>query len=260
MNVEGRPLVSIVMPAFNARRYIAEAIGSVKNQTYGDWELLVVDDASTDETADIVRTFQREDPRILYSRNPDNQGVVRSRNNALDMARGRYVAFLDADDAWERCKLERQVSFMEETGVPISYGDYLRVDYDGHVVGKVVAPEILRYDDMLKSNFIGNLTGIFRRSELAGLRFEDIKHEDYLFWLRALARTGPARATPAGEPIARYRVSANSLSANKLKAARWQWRIYRSGLGLSVFRSMGFFLCYTWYAVAKRGIWHKLNR
>ncbi|CAB3713647.1 glycosyltransferase family 2 protein [Achromobacter kerstersii] len=259
MAFETRPVVSIVMPAYNAGQFIVDAITSVLSQTYEAWELLVVDDASVDNTAALVEAFQQDDPRIQYRRNSTNMGVVHSRNCALAMASGQYVAFLDADDVWAPFKLERQVSFMQETGVPISYGDYFRIDGDGRVVGKVLAPRVLRYEDMLRSNFIGNLTGIFRRADLVSLKFEDIKHEDYLFWLRALERSGVARATPSSEPLAKYRVSASSLSANKLKAARWQWGIYRSGLGLSVFRSAFFFLCYAWHAVMKRGVWRKLN-
>jgi len=254
---EKHPIVSVVMPAYNARRFIGEAVQSVLDQTYGAWQLIVVDDASTDNTAEIVESYRRDDERILYVRNPGNMGVVHSRNRALDLASGKYVAFLDADDVWKPAKLATQVSFMEETGTSVSYGSYLRIDGDGRPVGTVLAPDGLSYDDMLKSNFIGNLTGIFRRADLGDLRFEDIRHEDYVFWLRALDRVGSARATPSSEPLAGYRVSAGSLSANKFKAARWQWAIYRSVLGLSVLRSTSCFIWYAWFAVMKRGVWRK---
>jgi len=260
MTNENRPVVSVVMPAYNARRFIGQAIQSVLDQTYGAWQLIVVDDASMDDTAEIVASFQRVDGRIQYERNPGNRGVVHSRNRALELARGKYVAFLDADDVWAPAKLASQVAFMETTGAPVSYGNYFRIDGDGRTVGKVLAPDSLCYEDMLKSNFIGNLTGIFRRADLADLRFENIKHEDYVFWLRALDRVGVARATPTGEPLASYRVSADSLSANKFKAARWQWAIYRSVLGLSVLRSMSCFIWYAWFAVMKRGVWRKSSR
>ncbi|MCS3507917.1 glycosyltransferase family 2 protein [Achromobacter sp. JUb104] len=260
MGAENKPLVSIVMPAFNAQRFIAEAIRSVLAQTYSNWELLVVDDSSTDDTAQIVKAFQQGEDRIRYRRSASNMGVVNSRNLALDTARGEYVAFLDADDVWETFKLDRQVAFMEETGVAISYGDYVRMDGDGRELGKVLAPEVVRYERLLRSNFIGNLTGIFRRVDLAGLRFEDSKHEDYLFWLRALGQVEVARATPSSEPLARYRVSSSSMSANKFHAARWQWAIYRSRLGLSAFRSSFLFLCYMWHAILKRSISRKANR
>ena len=254
------PIVSVVMPAYNARQFIGDAIRSVLSQTHLAWQLIVVDDASTDDTPEIVKGLQAGDERIHYERNRSNMGVVHSRNRALDLARGKYVAFLDADDMWAPEKLARQVSFMEQTGASISYGDYFRIDGDRRIVGKVQAPTSLRYEDMLKSNFIGNLTGIFRRSDLADLRFEDIKHEDYVFWLRALDRVGQARATPSSEPLASYRISADSLSANKFKAVRWQWTIYRSVLGLSVLRSVSCFCWYAWFAVMKRGVWQKFNR
>lgn len=257
MTSEKHPTVSVVMPAYNARRFIGEAIQSVLDQTYGAWQLIVVDDASTDDTAEIVASYRRNDERISYVRNPGNLGVVHSRNRALELAQGKYVAFLDADDVWKPAKLAAQVAFMEQTGTSVSYGSYLRIDGDGRPVGKVVAPDGLSYDDMLKSNFIGNLTGIFRRADLSDLRFEDIRHEDYVFWLRALDKVGWARATPSCEPLAGYRVSAGSLSANKLKAARWQWTIYRSVLGLSILRSTSCFIWYAWFAMMKRRVWRK---
>jgi len=257
---ETSPVVSVVMPAYNARRFIGDAIQSVLSQTHASWQLIVVDDASTDDTSEIVKALQAGDGRIRYERNQHNMGVAHTRNRALDLAQGKYVAFLDADDVWAPQKLARQVSFMEETGVSISYGDYFRIDGNRRTVGKVQAPASLRYEDMLKCNFIGNLTGIFRRGDLADLRFENIKHEDYVFWLRALGRVGQARATPSNEPLASYRVSADSLSANKFKAVRWQWTIYRSVLGLSVLRSISCFIWYAWFAVMKRGVWQKFNR
>ncbi|MBV7485438.1 glycosyltransferase family 2 protein [Bordetella sp. BOR01] len=246
------PGVSIVMPAYNAQRFIGAAIESVLAQTHTHWQLIVVDDASDDGTAGLLRAFQQRDPRVHYERMSSNQGVVAARNRALELAQGRYVAFLDSDDLWEPTKLARQVAFMEQSGTLVSYADYLRVDEAGHILSRVRSPARVGYADMLKSNQIGNLTGIFLRSALADLRFESVRHEDYLFWLRALARVGQARATPSDEPLAHYRTSAGSLSANKLRAAGWQWRIYREALGLSYTRSAYLFTCYALAAVRKR--------
>ncbi|WP_170947155.1 glycosyltransferase family 2 protein [Bordetella genomosp. 2] len=255
MTHEHPPAVSIVMPAYNAGRFIGAAIDSVLAQTCQDWELIVVDDASTDGTAGLVRAYQQRDARIRHERQPRNQGVAAARNRALEMARGRYVAFLDSDDTWEPAKLARQLAFMEQSGAAISYAAYLRVDDDGRELSRVRVPAVVRYADMLTSNHIGNLTGIFRRAELADLRFEPVRHEDYLFWLHAIERVGEARATPSDEPLARYRASAGSLSGNKLRAAGWQWRIYRQTLGLSVARSAWLFACYAVNALRKRCAW-----
>ncbi|MCD0504148.1 glycosyltransferase family 2 protein [Bordetella petrii] len=249
------PGVSIVMPAYNARRFIGAAIESVLAQTCPDWELIIVDDASTDDTAEVVRAYQRRDARIRYEKSVPNQGVAAARNRALDLARGRYVAFLDSDDLWEPAKLAQQMAFMDQTGTDISFASYLRIDEDGRERSRVQVPARVRYTDMLTSNHIGNLTGIFRRARLADLRFEPVRHEDYLFWLHAIERVGQARATPSDAPLARYRTSAGSLSGNKLRAAGWQWTIYRHVLGLSVPRSACLFVCYAVNALRKRFSW-----
>lgn len=253
MPADSQPRVSIVMPAYNAARFIAEAIESVIAQTLPDWELIVVDDASTDDTAACVQACARRDARIHCVRNERNLGAAQTRNRAIDLARGRYIAFLDSDDVWLPHKLATQVAFMEKTGTPITYGDYLRIDEAGIRLGRVSAPPVLQYRDMLKSNFIGNLTGVYRRDRLSDLRCETGGHEDYLFWLRALRRLD-ARifATPSDTPLACYRVAAESLSGNKLKAMAWQWTVYRRRLGLPIWSSLYYLGFYIFHALRKR--------
>ncbi|ARP96983.1 glycosyltransferase family 2 protein [Bordetella genomosp. 13] len=246
------PVVSVVMPAHNARPYIGAAIDSVQAQTFGEWELIVIDDASTDGTADLVHTYAARDARIRLARNATNVGVAATRNKALEMARGRYVAFLDSDDLWMPDKLRAQVAFLDGTQGWVSYGDYRRIDENGATIGHVRAPARIDYPAMLRSNFIGNLTGIYRRDSLSDLRFTAIGHEDYVFWLDAVRRAGSAAATPADGPLAAYRVAAGSVSGNKLRALRWQWAIYRQHLGLPLPRSVWLFANYVFNAVAKR--------
>lgn len=243
------PRVSIVMPAYNAQGYINDAIDSVLAQTFESWELIVVDDCSVDETARHISSYA--DDRIRYLKNTENMGVAQTRNRAIDAACGEYIAFLDSDDVWLPHKLAAQVSLLDG-GMPISYGDYVRVAEDGRKLGAVAAPESLRYSDMLKSNFIGHLTGIYRKDSLPDLRFESGGHEDYVFWLRAVKIAGVIHATLPGTPLAHYRVLGNSLSSNKGKALRWQWRIYRKVLNMSVARSSYYFSFYIFNAVRKR--------
>lgn len=252
MRHDSGPAVSVVMPAHNARRFIGAAIESVVAQTIDDWELIVVDDASTDGTADIVQAFAWGDSRIRYIRNQCNVGVASTRNRALEMARGRYVAFLDSDDLWMPGKLQAQVTFLDTTEGTVSYGSYRRIDEDGRFLRYVQPPPTLDYRTMLRSNFIGNLTGIYRRAALADLRFERVGHEDYLFWLRAIRRAGTADATPSDEPLAAYRVARGSRSANKFRAMAWQWIIYRKHLALPMPYSSWLFLHYVFFAIAKR--------
>lgn len=246
---EEAPSVSIVMPAYNAQSYIKSAIDSVLGQTFQDWELLVVDDLSVDDTAEYVLSYK--DDRIRYLKNPRNLGAAQTRNRAIDAARGRYIAFLDSDDIWLPYKLAAQVALLD-SGMAISYGDYVRISEDGRLLAGVSVPAVLRYDDMLKSNFIGHLTGIYSKERLPDLRFEAGGHEDYVFWLRAVKIAGEIHATLPGTPLAQYRVVKNSLSSNKGKAMRWQWNIYRNVLKLPVLQSFYYFLFYIFNALRKR--------
>ncbi|WP_445659225.1 glycosyltransferase family 2 protein [Achromobacter sp. NCFB-sbj8-Ac1-l] len=249
MRPEKLPSVSIVMPAYNAQRYIKHAIDSVLEQTFQDWELLVVDDSSTDNTGKYVAEYT--DERIHYLKNPGNLGVVQTRNRAIDAARGKYIAFLDSDDIWLPHKLAAQVQVLE-AGVAVSYGSYVRMTEEGELLAPVDVPESLKYSDMLKSNFIGHLTGIYRKDRLPDLRFESGGHEDYVFWLRAVKIAGEIHATLPGTPLAYYRVVKNSLSSNKGRAIRWQWRIYRKVLSLSLPLSFYYFCFYIFNAFRKR--------
>lgn len=243
------PYVSIVMPAFNAERHIGQAIDSVIAQTFEEWELIVVDDCSVDGTA--LRVLSYADKRIRYLKNPQNWGVAQTRNAAIDVAQGKYIAFLDSDDQWLPGKLAAQVRHLD-SGSIISYGDYVRVAEDGRELGTVTAPMSLGYSDMLKSNFIGHLTGMYLKDRFFDLRFQPGGHEDYVFWLRAVRIAGQIHATSPGTPLARYRVREHSLSSNKIKAMHWQWRIYRKILNLSFARSSYYFSFYIFNAVRKR--------
>lgn len=248
-NDGARPRVSIIMPAYNAKAYIGQAIESAIAQTFPDWELIVVDDCSTDDTAACVRSYS--DSRVRYFKNERNSGVAYTRNCGIEAARGEYIAFLDSDDVWLPCKLAAQVRQLD-TGALISYGAYYRIAADGKRLSMVNVPPALCYRDMLKSNFIGHLTGVYNKSRFPDLRFESGGHEDYVFWLRAVKIAGVIHAALPGTPLANYRVLENSLSADKKKALRWQWRIYRDVLQFSIGKSFYYFTFYVLNAVRKR--------
>ena len=198
MCLEDVPLVSIVMPAYNSQSYIRSAIDSVLAQTFKGWELLVIDDSSIDNTAEYVRAYS--DRRIRYLKNAQNLGVAETRNKAIEIARGKYIAFLDSDDVWLPYKLAAQVELLEQ-GAVICYGSYARMSSDGRLLNKVIAPASLRYSDMLKSNSIGHLTGIYRKDSFPNLRFESCGHEDYVFGcaqLRFRAKCTPPCLIPSG--------------------------------------------------------------
>lgn len=245
--------VTIIMPAKNAAATIGKAIQSVRDQRYQDWRLLVIDDGSEDRTAEIVRWFAIMDTRIRLLRLPSWQGVAAARNRGLDLARTRYVAFLDSDDAWMPEKLERQIAFMQQSGTAITFSSYMRIDIKGNQLGIVEPPPKVNRRMMLRANFIGNLTAVFDRKRLPELRFKSVGNEDYLFWVTALNELKePVLATPTAIPLARYRVAGNSLSGNKARSMRWQWEIYRRSFSFGLVKSCACIVSYAYYSAMKR--------
>lgn len=225
----------------------------MREQRFKDWRLIVIDDASEDRTPEIVKWFATKDRRIRLLRLPSWQGVAAARNRGLDLAKTRFVAFLDSDDAWEPEKLERQIAFMLESGTAITFSAYRRVDPQGTTLGIIEPPGKLDYRMMLRSNFIGNLTAVFDRQRLPDLRFKPVGNEDYVFWVTALSLLRePVFATPGNTPLARYRVTGDSLSGNKMRSMRWQWQNYRRSLGFGIMKSSFYIASYGFHSILKR--------
>lgn len=245
------PLVSVVMPAFDAAATIADSMRSVLEQQHRAVELLVIDDRSRDATWDIVQAAAAEDARIVPIRMPANAGVAAARNAGLEAARGEYVAFLDSDDLWRADKLAQQLAHVDAGGTRVCYTAYRRFGDDDRTLSLVCPPRRVDYADMLKSNRIGNLTGLYAR-DLGDFRFRKVGHEDYVFWLQVVRAAGHAERVPGDAPLADYRVRGGSLSSNKARAARWQWAIYRESEGLGRVRAAWYFAHYAAYALAKR--------
>ena len=247
----GSDLVSVIMPVYNAAAWLPRAVESVLAQSHRNLELVAVDDGSADDSLAILQAFARSDARVCVQRQVQNGGVAAARNAGLAAARGDYIAFLDADDWWHPAKLERQLASLRASGARISYAAYWRVAEDGRVLSRVDPPARLEHRDMLASNFIGNLTGMYDR-KLGDVSFRRIGHEDYAFWLEQVRRAGSAVRADSDEPLAWYLVRESSLSANKLRAARWQWRIYRESERLGIVRAGWYFAHYAAQAVRKR--------
>jgi glycosyltransferase involved in cell wall biosynthesis len=243
-------LVSIIMPAYNAELYIGSAIESIVGQSYQNWELLVVNDASLDKTASIVEEIAERDSRVLSLTNTTNMGIANSRNRALKNAKGRFIAFLDSDDLWLPEKLTTQLAHMADKKASISYSGYTRINERGKYLGTVMPPKLVTYNELLKSNCIGNLTGLYDCKSLGKEYFMDFKHEDYIAWLNLLKRAGCAHGIP--QELAQYRVYSGSASSNKFKTLGWQWRIYRESEQLPVFKSSLLMISYITNAVSKR--------
>lgn len=246
-----RRTVSVIMPVHNAADYLRTSVESVLGQTHRALELVIVDDGSRDGSWDLIRSYADADPRVRAIRHATNGGVAAARNSGIEAAGGRRIAFLDSDDWWHPRKLELQVAHMERTGARVSYAAYDRVADDGSLLSRVRPPEVVSYTDMLKSNFIGHLSGMYDR-ELGPARFLRVGHEDYVFWLEMVRRAGTAACVPFDGPLAWYRVHGGSVSSNKLKAARWQWRIYRDNEKLGIGRALFYMAHYALHALAKR--------
>lgn len=242
--------VSIVTPAYNAERFVAETIESVRAQTHSDWELLVVDDCSRDRTREVVKTFAAKDGRVRLIEQPRNGGPALARQAALDAASHGCVAFLDADDLWLPQKLERQLAFMRERGVAFSYTEYRRISADGTRVGKLVrVPAHMTYSRLLGNTAIATSTVIVDRDATGPLSMTQTYYDDFVLWLGLLKRGIVARAL--SEDLMRYRVVARSVSRNKASSAMHVWRTYRDVENLSLARSAWSFAGYASRAFLK---------
>lgn len=225
-------LVSIVMPSYNSERFIAESIKSVQSQTYGDWELLVVDDCSTDDTVSVVEAMANEDQRILVFSNERNSGAACSRNRALREAKGDWVAFLDSDDLWAPEKLERQLTFMRDSGCSFSYTEYETIDEGGKPLGRRCSgPTRITRSGMRRYCWPGCLTVMYDRHEVGLVQIADLKkHNDYAMWLKA---SDKADCLLLPEVLGRYRVRLSSVShsGSRIKQAEHLYRLWRTGEG-----------------------------
>jgi len=232
-------LASIVMPMYNSKNYVLEAIQSVLNQTYRNWELIIVDDGSTDNSVALVKEFINKDNRIKLIVNQENLGAAISRNKAIKASRGHYIAFLDADDLWLPTKLEKQVKVLEAGKADVCFSSYEQINESGQSLNTTVqALPVLNYNKLLKSNYIGNLTGIYNAHTLGKITSPNLrKRQDWLLWLKAI-KTSNKPAIGLQEPLALYRVRSNSMSSNKLNLLKYNYWVYKKGLGYSTFQSI----------------------
>ena len=245
------PSVSVIMPAYNAEKYVEAAIRSVMAQTVTSWELLVLDDGSKDRTAQIVQQLAMEDPRVRFLPNAANIGCAGTRNRGLDLCQGEYVAFLDSDDIWHPQKLETQLALAKDSGADLLYCYYAIVDAEGAPAkDDYLVPARVDFSDLLRENVIGCSTVMLSRALVDRYRFTtDFYHEDYVLWLQIL-RDG-YQAAGSQEVLVQWRFLENSRSFNKRKSAKNRWRIYRNYLKLPLWRSVWCFLAYAYHALKK---------
>lgn len=239
------------MPVYNSETFLEQAIQSVILQTYSDWELIIVDDGSRDQSVQIAQKYSEKDGRIRFIRSSENRGAAAARNLGIHEAKGRFIAFLDSDDLWLPNKLKVQFEAFNKMEASLIYSSYLKVDSFGKVKGKpVLVPERVTYNQILRGNVIGCLTAVYDTFRVGKVYMPDIKlRQDYGLWLSILKSCEVAHGIT--EPLALYRIHNASISSNKLKAAYYQWKVYRDLEKLSLFDSIQLFFSYAVYGLRK---------
>ena len=248
---EKAPLVSVIMPAYNAARFIAEAIVSVINQTVTDWELLIIDDCSTDDTLKIAETFSSKESKIKVIKNAVNMGVAKTRNRGMDICNGRYVALLDSDDYWMPNFLEKALACAEETKADIVYTSYEMVDQENNkVCNDFIVPEKTSFEESIVRSVITCSTVLLTSNIAKEQRFPtNMYHEDIALWFELLRDGKTARGVT--DVLAAYRQSPNSRSSDKIRSACRRWTIYRKHLKLPLAKSVITMIRYAYLGVLK---------
>lgn len=237
-------LVSIITPVYNSERYIAECIESVLNQSYKNIEMIIIDDGSTDNSESIIKKYANSFHIIKYMKNSKNKGAWYARNIGIENSKGRFIAFLDADDIYKEDKIKKQINFMLENNYAFTYTSYDLIDENSKFLNKVVySKEYEDYESLLKGNNIGCLTVIIDKLKIkTPMRFENCHHEDFILWLKILKNN--TKAYGLKEVLSSYRKSESSVSHNKIKSAIWTWNIYTNIEKLSLGKSVYCFCKY----------------
>ncbi len=245
MVLEGNNKVSVITPTYNSEDFIENTIESVLNQTYTYWELVLVDDASSDSTLEIINRYSELHSNIKIIQNNTNQGAAVSRNKGIEAATGDYIAFLDADDLWKPNKLELQVKVLIKNNLDVVFCSYDLMNESGELLNKEVkALNELTYSKFLKCNYIGNLTGVYNASTLGKVYAPNLrKRQDWLLWLEAVKKSNKP-AFGLEESLAIYRVRKNSISSNKLNLLKYNFLVYRKGLSFSFFKSVYYLIVF----------------
>ncbi len=245
------PVVSIITPSYKSKKYIGSTIESVLNQTFSDFEMLIVDDCSPDGSADFIETIL-PDERFKLVRLEKNVGAAEARNHALRNAKGRYIAFLDSDDMWKKNKLEVQVAFMQANNCAFSYTDYEVCSDNGtEIYGSIKVPKTLTYNQYLGNTIIGCLTVMLDSEKLPSIQMPNLRSShDMALWADLLKTIDKAEGI--NDTLASYRLVDTSNTANKWKASKEVWAVYRNHLNLSIIKSSYYFIQYVFNALKKR--------
>lgn len=256
-------LVSIITASFNSSNYVANMIESIQSQTYGNWELLITDDCSSDNTCEIIKHYAALDNRIKLLHTDTNSGPGIARNNSIKHAKGRFIAFCDSDDSWKPMKLEKQLTFMVENGHVLTYTSYDTCDESGRRNGYVKCPKRLSYAKIIRNNDIGCLTAIYDADKI-GKHFMPTlrKRQDWCLWIQIIKEFGAAYGLR--ETLATYRVRSGSVSSKKIALLKSNYTVYTSVVGFNPIVSNvvlgGYFMPYYVYKKVKQKIdFKKMN-
>ena len=244
-------VVSVIIPMYNAERFVKQTIESVLNQTYKEIEIIVIDDNSTDASASIVQQMMSEYPQIRYFKFNENMGVANARNKAIDMATGRYIAFLDSDDLWFPEKIEKQIQLLKEKDGCFSYAGIQMIDEDGTLLkDKRKVKEVVDYKYLLKNTIISTSSVLLDIEKIGKFKMPDRRRgQDYATWLMLLRRGIVAYGVD--EPLVKYRRVQSSLSSKKARNVEEVWHVQRQYEGLSFLRVLFDCVCYMFNAVKK---------
>ena len=245
-------LVSIITPMYNSENFIDSTIQSVQSQTYQNWEMIIVDDASTDRSIEIVKKIMSNEPRLQLKQLADNLGPAHTRNNGIKLAKGRFLAFLDSDDLWHEEKLYKQLNFMKKNHYAFTYTGFEKINEEGKVIGAIIPyKEEVCYYDLLKSNHIGCLTAMIDLKILGSKMYmPDIKkRQDQGLWLEILKEIDKAYCL--NKVLGKYRIRKDSISINKIANIKFQWQLYRELEKLSIIQSFYYMLWYAFYGIRK---------
>ncbi|WP_258086293.1 glycosyltransferase family 2 protein [Xenorhabdus bovienii] len=245
------PKVSIITPMYNAEKYISTTIDSVISQSLQDWEMIIVDDCSSDKSCYIVEKYIESDARIRLFKFGTNSGTAAARNQAINLASGRFIAFLDSDDIWIHDKLEKQLNYMIENSIAFSYGDYFTfIDNAKNINGKFIAPKSTNINDICKTCNIGCLTVMLDRLSLSDIKIPNSPKEDYAAWITILKYNNISAYKYPGL-LAGYRLSTGSLSSNKLSEIKKQYYVLKNIAKLSFIKRIYYILTYSYRGIIK---------
>ncbi len=246
------PEISIITPVFESELFIKLTIESVLNQTYQNWELIIIDDASSDGSVKIAESFATKDERINLIKLDSNKGPAAARNRGIKEASGRYIAFLDSDDLWHEEKLYKQLKFMKKNHYAFTYTGFEKINEEGKVIGAIIPyKEEVCYYDLLKSNHIGCLTAMIDLKILGcKMYMPNIKkRQDQGLWLEILKEIDKAYCLY--EILGQYRIREGSISVNKIDNLKYQWKLYRNIEKINIVKSFYYMTFYAFYGMRK---------